>query len=69
MAYDIENFKFSPDILKRSGGDFKAFLKERYGYLKRDEVKRLVDKFYGNDKILGNGDLDGISGKVRKTGK
>ena len=67
MGYDIENFGFSPDILKGSGGNFKAFLKERYGFLKRDEVARLVDKFYGKD--TAHGDLGGVSKKVRKTGK
>ena len=67
MSFEIENFKFSPDILKLSGGNFKAFLKERYGKeLKAKELKQIHDKFYGTldvehgDDNTGAKDVSGI---------
>lgn len=56
MGFDVENFKFSPDILKLSGGNFKAFLKERYGDLTVKQRKEIFDKFYN----------DGNAGTVRE---
>lgn len=57
MAFDVENFDFSPDILAMSGANFKAFLKERYGKkYKVKELKEVFDKFYG--KIDVDGDAD-----------
>lgn len=48
MSFEVENFKFSPDVLKMSGGNFKAFLKERYGkQYKVKELNQIHDKFYG----------------------
>ncbi len=67
MAYDIEKFGFSPNILAKSGGDFKAFLKERYGYLKKDDVNFLLNKFYGEGITLEeDGKPSRVSKKVRK---
>lgn len=48
MDFDVNNFEFSPDLLALSGGNFKAFLKERYGKMyKAKELKEIHDKFYG----------------------
>ena len=48
MDFNVDNFGFSPDLLKLSGGNFKAFLKERYGKLTAKQRKAIFDKFYGN---------------------
>ena len=53
MAIDIEKFIVSPDLLSKSGGDFKAFMKKRYGKrYKAADYNQMVDKFYGKDKFL-----------------
>ncbi len=53
MAIDIEKFEVSADLKKRSAGDFKAFMKKRYGKkYKAADYNQMVDKFYGKDKFL-----------------
>lgn len=48
MDFDVNNFGFSPGILKMSGANFKAFLKERYGKkYKAKELKQVFEKYYG----------------------
>ena len=53
MAIDLEKFKVSAGLLDKSAGDFKAFMKQRYGRMyKASEYTQLVNKFYGQDKFL-----------------
>lgn len=62
-GFKVEKFEFSPDILDLSGGNFKAFLSERYADLTASQVKKLVNRFYGKDEIL-DGDHNTVSGEV-----
>ena len=67
MAYKAENFKFSADILEKSAGNFKAFVKERYADITDKVLSQLVKRFYGKDEILEeNGKPSRVSKKVIK---
>ena len=46
--FNVDNFNFAPSLLEMSGGNFKAFLKERYGKkYKAAQLKLIHDKYYG----------------------
>ena len=62
MAYDLDKFQFHADLIKKSAGNFEAFLKERYGDLKVKERKYLVNKFYGTLDVE-HGDDNPIAGE------
>ena len=65
MDFNVDNFVFSPDLLKLSGANFKAFLKERYGKdYKAKELKLVFDKFYGKIDIDTNGNDSAIFTKA-----
>ena len=67
MAYEAKNFKFSADILEKSAGNFKAFVKERYADIPTKVLGQLVKKFYGKDVILEeDGNDSGVSKKAVK---
>lgn len=59
---DLTKYKFSADLKKGSAGDFKMFLKSRYGYngtvtgLTAKQIDQLVEMHYGEPIEL---DTDG----------
>ncbi len=56
--FDAKSYRFSPNLLKKSAGNFKAFLKERYG--KETTVKQrkqLLDIHYGKLDVNNDGEF------------
>ncbi len=50
----IDKYSFGKSVLKKSAGDFKTFVKDRYPKLKVSDVDKLVEKYYGKDKGAEN---------------
>ncbi|EAR14675.1 hypothetical protein [Robiginitalea biformata] len=47
---DTSKYQFGKSVLKKSAGDFKTFVKDRYPKLSEKDVSSLVEKHYGKDE-------------------
>ena len=64
---DLSAYKFSADLLKGSAGDFKMFLKSRYGYkgtvkgLTASEIDKLVNAHYKDEVLNGDDEVTEVT--------